>query len=52
MYKRQYLARAHWVLLEDPKALPDVELKAALRTSYELIRAKLSKKLQRELADG
>ena len=47
-----YLARAHWVLLEDPKALPDAELKAVLRTSYELVRAKLSKKLQRELADG
>ncbi len=45
-----YLARAHWVLLEDPKALPDKELRAALRTSYELVRAKLPKKVQRELA--
>jgi len=46
-----YLARAHWVSLADAKAVPDAELRALLRRSYELVRARLSKKLQRELAD-
>jgi predicted DNA-binding protein (MmcQ/YjbR family) len=38
-----YLARAHWVQLTDPKALPKTELKALLRASYELIAAKLTR---------
>ncbi|MBE2210299.1 MAG: MmcQ/YjbR family DNA-binding protein [Xanthomonadaceae bacterium] len=46
-----YLARAKWVLLETPKAMPEAEQRAAIRGSYELIRAKLPKKTQRELAD-
>lgn len=46
-----YLARAKWVLLETAKAMPEAEQKAAIRESYELIRAKLPKKTQRELAD-
>lgn len=46
-----YLARAHWVLVEAPERLPDGELDALLRRSYELVRAKLTKKTQRELAD-
>lgn len=45
-----YLARAHWVQLR-PAAVPVAELRAMIRTSYELVRARLSKKLQRELAD-
>lgn len=46
-----YLARAHWVLVAKPEALPPGELQAFLRHSYELVRAKLPKKTQRELAD-
>lgn len=46
-----YLARAHWVSLADPAALPEAEVRALIRRSYELVRAKLSRKLQREYAD-
>lgn len=46
-----YLARAKCVLLETAKALPEADQRAAIRMSYELIRAKLPKKTQRELAD-
>ena len=46
-----YLARAHWVLLARPDALASDELGGFLRCSYELVRAKLTKKLQRDLAD-
>lgn len=46
-----FLARAHWVNVLQPQRLPAAELQALLRRSYELIRARLSKKLQRELAD-
>ncbi|GAA5079867.1 MmcQ/YjbR family DNA-binding protein [Lysobacter panacisoli] len=46
-----YLARAHWVYLEDPGRVPVAELRALLRRSYELVRARLPKKTQRELAD-
>lgn len=46
-----YLARAHWVLVSEPGRLPARELAALLRRSYELVRAKLPRKTQRELAD-
>ena len=46
-----YVARAHWVQMADPSAIPAPELKALRRRSYELVRAKLPKKTQRELAD-
>ena len=46
-----YLARAHWVLVAKPEALPAGELRDLLRRSYELVREKLPKKTQRELAD-
>jgi len=44
-----YLARARWVYVEDPKAIGDAEARALLKRAYELIFAKLSKKLQREI---
>jgi len=44
-----YLARAHWVALDDPKHVPRDELEALLRRAYELVFAKLTKKRQREL---
>lgn len=46
-----YLARARWVQVEAGKALPEAELRQLLRRSYELVRARLPRKLQRELAD-
>ena len=46
-----YLARAHWVLVAKPGSLPAGELHDLLRRSYELVREKLPKKMQRELAD-
>lgn len=44
-----YLARAGWVSLNDPKALPLAELKALVARSHALVAAGLTKKLQREL---
>jgi len=46
-----YMARSHWVQIADPKKLRAAELQAFVRRSYELVRAKLPKKTQRELAD-
>lgn len=45
-----YLARAHWVALESRQAMPAREIELRLREAYELVVAKLPKKLQRELA--
>ena len=47
-----YMARAHWISLDDPKVLPRAELEALIRRAYELVREKLPKKLQRELGEG
>ncbi|WP_028103338.1 MmcQ/YjbR family DNA-binding protein [Pseudoduganella violaceinigra] len=44
-----YLARARWVRVEDLSKLPDAEAKALLKRSHELVFAKLTKKLQREI---
>ena len=46
-----YLARAHWVTLEDPSRLEPEALAGFVRRSYEQVRARLTKKLQRELSD-
>ena len=47
-----YLARAKWVYVEKAKALSDKEAAALLRRSYELVFAKLTKKLQREIGEA
>lgn len=47
-----YLARAHWVKIDDTAIVPRQELESLLRNAYELIVAKLPKKVQRELASG
>lgn len=47
-----YLARAKWVYVEDAKALGDAEAAELLRRSYELVFAKLTRKLQREISGG
>ncbi len=46
-----YLARAKWVYVEDANALDEQEAAALLRRSYELVYAKLTKKLQREIEE-
>lgn len=44
-----YLARAKWVRITDFKAISDAEAAELLKRSYELVFAKLTKKLQREI---
>lgn len=44
-----YVARYHWVALERFDALPAKELKALLRTAYELVRDKLPAKVKKGL---
>lgn len=46
-----YLARAKWVHVEEAKALSDDEAAALLRRAYELIFAKLTRKLQRQIGE-
>jgi predicted DNA-binding protein (MmcQ/YjbR family) len=46
-----YLARMKWVQVQDGAALGDAEAAQLLRRAYELVRAKLTKKLQRELSE-
>ncbi len=45
-----YLARAHWVALEDEEALSRSELKEKLRQAYELVLTKLPKKTRAALS--
>jgi predicted DNA-binding protein (MmcQ/YjbR family) len=44
-----YMARAQWVALEPEARVPPAELKRLLRTSYDLVVAKLPKKTQASL---
>lgn len=44
-----YLARARWVSIDDPKAMPATDLKRYLRRAYDVIGAKLPRKTQRAL---
>ena|SRR5205085_2598201 len=46
-----YLARAQWVALETQDALGREELAALLRESYEIVLAKLPKKMQEAVAN-
>jgi predicted DNA-binding protein (MmcQ/YjbR family) len=45
-----YLARAQWVALETRDAVPRDELAGLLRESYELVAAKLPKKIRESLS--
>jgi predicted DNA-binding protein (MmcQ/YjbR family) len=47
-----YLARAKWISLESADALPDAEIAQLLRESYELVLAKLPRKLRESVAKG
>jgi predicted DNA-binding protein (MmcQ/YjbR family) len=44
-----YMARNHWVSLERWDALRDADLKELVGTAYQLVKAKLPKKVQAEL---
>jgi predicted DNA-binding protein (MmcQ/YjbR family) len=44
-----YMARNHWVLIESPDILPRAELKRLVRNSYDMVAAKLPKKVRAEL---
>ena len=45
-----YLARAFWIALETESAIPRAEVKELLSRSYDLVVAKLPKKLREALA--
>ena len=45
-----YVARYHWVALENMDALPERELKSLLRKAYDLVLEKLPKKIRKQLA--
>lgn len=45
-----YVARYHWVALEDLDALSQRELKELLKTAHQLVHSKLPKKVQAGLA--
>jgi predicted DNA-binding protein (MmcQ/YjbR family) len=47
-----YLARAKWVLLTNAKLVRSAEFRGLLRKSYELILAKLPKKVQAKIAEA
>jgi len=44
-----YMARYHWVHVDDLNRLPAKEWKHYIQQSYQLVASKLSKKLQKEL---
>ncbi len=47
-----YLARAHWVQVQDVKALSDADARALVAHSHALVAAKLPKKIRATLADA
>jgi len=47
-----YLARYHWVSLDNPKVLPAAALTDLLHRSYQLVRSKLPKKIRDGLPEA
>ncbi|HWY06994.1 MAG TPA: MmcQ/YjbR family DNA-binding protein [Candidatus Acidoferrales bacterium] len=47
-----YLARAKWIALESQDALPAAQITQLLRESYELVLAKLPRKMRESIARG
>ena len=45
-----YVARYHWVALQRFNAVSEIELKALLRNAYDLVLAKLPKKVKMQLS--
>lgn len=52
MIAAPYLARHKWVQIADPKLVNREEAIALIQRSYQLVFAKLTKKLQREIGHG
>ena len=50
MIPAPYMAKHKWVLVQDLKKADETEVQALVKRSHELIFAKLSKKLQREIS--
>lgn len=46
-----YLARAKWIAIESREALPQAEVAALLRKSYDLVVAKLPRKARESLTE-
>ena len=46
-----YVARYHWVRIEDPAALPESEIRALRRESYQMVFDKLPPKIRKTLMD-
>jgi predicted DNA-binding protein (MmcQ/YjbR family) len=49
MMPAPYMARNKWILVSDPAVLKKGETERLLRQSYDLVKAKLTKKLRTEL---
>jgi predicted DNA-binding protein (MmcQ/YjbR family) len=47
-----YLARAHWVLVQDPKALTDAQARELVARAHALVMAKLTRKVRDTIAGG
>ena len=47
-----YVARYHWVALEEWDAIPQRELKELLKNAYQLVHDKLPKKVRVQLTKG
>jgi predicted DNA-binding protein (MmcQ/YjbR family) len=47
-----YLARAKWIAIESPDAIPRNEVTALLRKSYDLVVEKLPRKIRESLASA
>jgi predicted DNA-binding protein (MmcQ/YjbR family) len=47
-----YLARAKWVALETESALPRADIQRLLRQSYDLVFAKLTRKIQTQVTSS
>ena len=45
-----YVARYHWITIEDQKAVAPSELKELIRESYQLVFAKLPAKIKKSIA--
>jgi predicted DNA-binding protein (MmcQ/YjbR family) len=45
-----YMARAFWITITEPERFTQKQMEAFIRHSYELVRAKLTKKMQATLA--
>jgi predicted DNA-binding protein (MmcQ/YjbR family) len=44
-----YMARAKWVLVNEPERLSKKQFESFIETSYELVKSKLTRKLREQL---